>query len=330
MAPAPVTSPTASLLENTISQCAFWQVNKAIAKALGSIEAAALLADLIAKRKYFRERGQLDSEGGFFNTAEYIEDTLVLTKERRQKWTNLLTRLGLIRVAKRGMPSRNYYYINDDAVTALLSQSTENPTHLSTGKAAQKSAGKAATNKNRVLNKKKQEPVPEPVFGLDQHREGVVREQSPRCKTQTEVEARSKAEIKECEQVINCPGVPESTKLYVTAKLLLPLKQMLDAGKPNGLSPAKRAALDRIKSNLTNQQRRDLQDDDLEEHKAQDELTALMIQLKSADPSTLKTAFQDQYGEGRLGLLTRKWSFEDIVAFQRQTKSVQDALNPTQ
>jgi hypothetical protein len=308
MATAPKDAPASNLLENTISQSAYWQVNKAIAKALGSIEAAALLADLIAKRRYFRERGQLDSAGGFFNVAEYIEDSLVLTKERRQKWTKLLVKKGLIRVVKRGMPSRNYYYINDDAVTALLSQSAGNPAHLSAENPADKSVGKPATNKNRE-KKKKQEPVPAPVSTLGTPAEPPVNQDS-------------RSWLKTLEQLSNCPGVPRKTRE------MLQSWAMREKRFGNGPTPGKLKTVEKIKAELTGQQRRDLQDDDdMDEIDAQDELTALMIQLRSADPSMLKSAYQTRYGERRLGLLTRKWSFEDVVEFQRQTRPVQEALN---
>jgi hypothetical protein len=51
--------------QNTLTNNAFWLVNKALAYHFQSISAAVLLSDLIAKEAYFSQTGQL-TEDGFF------------------------------------------------------------------------------------------------------------------------------------------------------------------------------------------------------------------------------------------------------------------------
>jgi hypothetical protein len=107
--------------ENTpVTAGAFWKVDKAVARYLCDNNAAMLLADLIAKREYFRKRGQLLHDGSFFNTAERLEDDLNLSERTRRRTTKLLVQERLISVARRGIPSKNYYAIHDDRISQII------------------------------------------------------------------------------------------------------------------------------------------------------------------------------------------------------------------
>lgn len=108
------------VIKNTVSSEAFWMVNKKLARYVGENDAALLLADLISKREYFRNRKELDDDGGFFNIGETIEQDLNISKKQRQRLTNLIVKKGLIKVIKKGLPSKNYYYIRDEAIFAVL------------------------------------------------------------------------------------------------------------------------------------------------------------------------------------------------------------------
>ena len=109
-----------SLLSNTIRSDAFWLVNKKLAHYLKSIDAALFLADLVSKKEYFKQNNQLDEYGGFFNTTDQLEQQLLLTESRRRQITNQLVTLGLLKVVKRGLPSKNYYYIQEDKILEIL------------------------------------------------------------------------------------------------------------------------------------------------------------------------------------------------------------------
>jgi hypothetical protein len=148
------------LITSTLSSSAFWIVNKRIAQFLGENDAALLLSDLISKREYFRARNELDSEGGFFNTTENIETDLNITKEKRLKYTNLLIAKKFLVVVKKGLPSKNYYYIQDSNIQEFLtssdldSQSSGNTDHLSSVNPA---ANKNKYNKNKAVAEAKKE-----------------------------------------------------------------------------------------------------------------------------------------------------------------------------
>lgn len=57
------------LLLATLSQDAYYQVNKQLVKELG-FTTAIVLSFLIDKYKYFLKEGQLDNQGGFFLSAK--------------------------------------------------------------------------------------------------------------------------------------------------------------------------------------------------------------------------------------------------------------------
>lgn len=109
-----------NFIENSLSNDSFWQVNKAIVHGTGSMTAAILLADLISKRKYFQAQGTIQSDGSFFNTTDNIETDLGIGKTARLKAQKILVKCGLISVVQKGLPSKNYYFIHDDAIASML------------------------------------------------------------------------------------------------------------------------------------------------------------------------------------------------------------------
>jgi hypothetical protein len=109
-----------SLLTSTLGQGAFWMVNKKLARYLQSNDAALLLADLISRRDYFEARSELDTDEGFFALSDSIEEDLNLTKESRQKLTKQLEVVGFLKIKKKGLPSKNYYYIQDSKIVKVL------------------------------------------------------------------------------------------------------------------------------------------------------------------------------------------------------------------
>ena len=111
-----------NIINSTISQNAFWMVNKKLARYLQSNDAALLLADLIARREFFSGRNDLDEEGGFFALSETLEEELNLTKEARQKLTKQLEMVGFLVVKKKGLPSKNYYYVQDSEIVKVLGE----------------------------------------------------------------------------------------------------------------------------------------------------------------------------------------------------------------
>jgi len=178
-----------SIIENALTEGAFWKVNKAIARHLGSVEAALLLADLIAKRRYFREKSWLDENDGFFNIAGHLEDDLMFSKEKRIKLTKTLRKAGFLTVVKKGIPSKNYYYLNDSSILAVLSQSSGNPANWSAGNTDDLLAGNPATNKNKQNKNKNKKNKASTSTGPSEHVSPFSKDQEPKEEIQKAKEA---------------------------------------------------------------------------------------------------------------------------------------------
>lgn len=114
---------------NVLSSSAFWMVNKRLVEFLGGdYVSAAMLAELVARRHYFEQRGQLDRDGGFFAITSDVEQALCIGKKARLAATKRLKAAGLIAVVEKltttasvGIQSLNYYYVADDKLMELLS-----------------------------------------------------------------------------------------------------------------------------------------------------------------------------------------------------------------
>ncbi len=113
---------TKELVRNLLGSDAFWQVNKRIAQEIGLFEAI-LIADLIAKDKYFDDRNQLDEDGYFFNTRDNIKKDTCISKHQQRNAIKKLEENGYIDSKKVGMPSKAYYRINYSQLFNILTYS---------------------------------------------------------------------------------------------------------------------------------------------------------------------------------------------------------------
>tara|TARA_R100000951_G_C2619079_1_gene173802 strand:- start:92 stop:715 length:624 start_codon:yes stop_codon:yes gene_type:complete len=103
-----------SKLKNTLSKDAFWQVNKAVAKELKSIEASVLLSEL-----YFLHKQHPTKEYVFIN-QDRLQQNCCLTLNGLRSAMKVLGEAGLVDVVKKGMPAINHYRVVDTAVSNLL------------------------------------------------------------------------------------------------------------------------------------------------------------------------------------------------------------------
>lgn len=149
-----------NLLECTLGSDAFWMVNKKIAYSVGMI-GAALMADLIAKRRYYRSKGQLDDRGGFFNVADSLEADLTIGEKALRSAKKRLVTQGFIKLKKRGVPAKHYFYIQDNIVLKCLNSSASQRGTTSSGQkgTAGNSQTDTAINKNKQKNKSNNKPV---------------------------------------------------------------------------------------------------------------------------------------------------------------------------
>jgi len=107
------------LSHSTLSQDAFLMVNKKIIHALGDLNSAVLLSDLISKEKYFKNRNQL-FDGWFFNTQENVKLDTGLSEYQWRKSLQLLESKGIIKTKNKGMPMTKHYQINHDLISQIL------------------------------------------------------------------------------------------------------------------------------------------------------------------------------------------------------------------
>jgi len=70
------------------------------------------LMDLESKFNYFEKNDRLDEEGFFFNTRKNIKKTIELTSRQQLRATKELEKLGILYIKKKGIPSKNYYRID--------------------------------------------------------------------------------------------------------------------------------------------------------------------------------------------------------------------------
>jgi len=105
---------------NVLSADAYWTVNKALARAIG-IEEAAFVAELLYKYRYWRDRGQLDEQGGFFYTSTDAQAAFGVSDKVIARLTKSVQEQGLFVVKKRGVPAKNYWYPEWDRILELLS-----------------------------------------------------------------------------------------------------------------------------------------------------------------------------------------------------------------
>ena len=156
-------------ITKTISNQAFWSINKQLHKQLG-LRTTLLLQhfiDLQTKVFYGNE---------FYQSYKQIEDELVLTEHHIKDSIKKLKEAGVMTVVKKGMPAKNHYYVLLDKVEELLSldkgnstvkseipqsvkiqpTSEVNFTEQDSGKSPNKSSENQLTNK-RINNKRNKE-----------------------------------------------------------------------------------------------------------------------------------------------------------------------------
>lgn len=138
---------------DSLSSDGFWMVNKRIAKHLDSKDAAALLADLLARERYFSGRGMLDEAGGFFidGGEDAFSDEMVYGVKALRRDKKVLQKAGFVIILKRGVPARHWFYLQHHEILAALGVTSTVP-EGGTGNSPGESAGTppevSAINKN--------------------------------------------------------------------------------------------------------------------------------------------------------------------------------------
>lgn len=109
-------------IKNVLSNGAFWQVNKHLAKLVG-IESAILLTELIDKCTYYQDRGTLVEIGGemyFYTTGIELENATTLSWKTQNKCIAKLKEVGFIKTVLKGVPATLHFTICERAIWAFL------------------------------------------------------------------------------------------------------------------------------------------------------------------------------------------------------------------
>ena len=119
------------LLLSTLSQDAYYLVNKELVRKLGVIPSLTLSL-LIDKYKYFKKENKLDSQGGFFLSAKktkkqinIIEQELKIARSARRTAFDVLKKNNLAKITKKGNPAQYHYYLNFKSILGILSSEDE-------------------------------------------------------------------------------------------------------------------------------------------------------------------------------------------------------------
>lgn len=109
-------------ISKLLSTDGFIQVNKTLIKKAGLHEAI-LIGELCAEYNYWEERNLLEDDF-FYSTRDNIEENTGLSEHYQRKALSTLYELGIIIIEKRGLPAKNYYKINFDALLSILEESS--------------------------------------------------------------------------------------------------------------------------------------------------------------------------------------------------------------
>ena len=105
---------------NFLDSNSFLAINKRMIECFG-LDAAAFLADLISKNKYFKSVGKITEDGYFFNTQDNRQKDTGLTPFQQRKAITTLKELEIINTCQRDMPSKLYFKIEFSClITQLL------------------------------------------------------------------------------------------------------------------------------------------------------------------------------------------------------------------
>lgn len=102
-----------------VASSSFITVNIAIAHEVG-LDAAVILGELASSQVYWEDKGLLNEDGMFFETAEQIEEKTTLSTYKQAKAINILEARGFLKTKMKGVPAKKYFLVDGDAIGSLL------------------------------------------------------------------------------------------------------------------------------------------------------------------------------------------------------------------
>lgn len=104
-------------LLSIIAGNSYWIINKNLAKKVG-LDAALLLSDLAQAQLYWNEK--LNREDYFYKVESDIEEDTTLSSHKQRKARTILSKAGILKVKRRGVPAKIFYFIDESCIKNLL------------------------------------------------------------------------------------------------------------------------------------------------------------------------------------------------------------------
>ena len=108
-----------------LSSDGYIMCNKTLIKMYGA-DCAILVGELCAEYNYYKTNNGLTSDDSFYSTQENIEDNTGLNAYSQRKALKILSEANIIKVTKKGMPAKNYFYINQSQLLNIFTTSASN------------------------------------------------------------------------------------------------------------------------------------------------------------------------------------------------------------
>ena len=114
--PSPAQLQKQQMALEMISSDAYLTINKKILKRFGP-ETAVFLSNLADKFKYFKENGKLTQDNAFFLTYEEQSQQTGMSEHQLRKCKKTLVEKGILWTEKRGVPAKEFYWIDFELLT---------------------------------------------------------------------------------------------------------------------------------------------------------------------------------------------------------------------
>lgn len=168
-----------------VASSSFLTVNVAIAHEIG-LDSAVVLGELASTQVYWEERGEVDENGMFYETAEQIEQKTTLSPYKQAKAIRELEARGLVKTKMKGVPAKKYFFVDGEELGRLLESKFPKNLKASIQKTLKQDSKKLEGNNKRenkkrevikdnntVLNSLLSEPVKEKLIDFLEYRKEI-------------------------------------------------------------------------------------------------------------------------------------------------------------
>jgi len=102
----------------------YWIISKLFLRYFKDLEKTLFLSKLISKYHLFKTKGTLIDGEWFYLTYDKIKESTYITIHKQRQIVKDFTSLGIIDTSMKGLPAKQYYRINTEILTVLMSEYT--------------------------------------------------------------------------------------------------------------------------------------------------------------------------------------------------------------